>query len=40
MLRRKIHDLPVTEADGRLVGMISRHDVLRALIASHSLLLE
>lgn len=40
MLKRKVHQLPVIQEDGKVVGIVTRHDVLRALIASHSLLLE
>ena len=39
MLQRKVHQLPVVEGT-KVVGVITRHDVLRALIATHSPLLE
>lgn len=39
MLKHKINSLPVVDG-GKVVGVITRHDVLRALIASHSPLLE
>jgi hypothetical protein len=35
MLRHDINLLPVTEA-GRVVGIVTRHDVLRGLYSSHS----
>lgn len=38
MLKHKVNSLPVVE-NGKVVGVLTRHDVLRALIASHSPLL-
>ena len=41
MLLHKVHQLPVVEGpEKKVVGIITRHDVLRALISTHSLLLE
>jgi CBS domain-containing protein len=39
MLRHHINSLPVVEGT-KVVGVVTRHDVLRALIATHSPLLE
>ena len=39
MLQHKVHQLPVVEGN-KVVGVVTRHDVLRALISTHSPLLE
>jgi CBS domain-containing protein len=39
MLKNDVNLLPVTE-DGRVVGIVTRHDVLRGLYSSHSPYLE
>eukprot|EP00955_Chlamydomonas_euryale_P058216 357001-Chlamydomonas_euryale.AAC.8 len=40
MLAKKVNSLPVVDGGKKVVGVVTRHDVLRALIASHSALLE